>query len=124
MRGFYDLFLGKFDSVEEWLRRCDKIAHDKDELEALAWTASVRSWLATVLGDGQRALSHARQALELVERSGSSLARVIAFTVHGMALLESRECREAQATGGFSQSPEALGDQARGTVVTFHDESL
>jgi adenylate cyclase len=95
LRGFYNLFLGKFDSVEEWLRRCDEIAHDKDELEVLAWTASVRAWVATALGDGQRALSHARQAMELVERSGSSLARVIGFMVNGMALLEAREYRES-----------------------------
>jgi tetratricopeptide (TPR) repeat protein len=86
-RGQLLVEMGRAELGAPDLERAETLARTQGELEMLGYYHGARVRLALFLGDVECAPEHARCALELAEKVGSSVSRAEAFAALGLASL-------------------------------------
>jgi adenylate cyclase len=94
-RGATATAMGRHDEAEANLDRAVELARQQGEAEILGWAHTYYVWLARSTGRPGAALGHARRAVEIAERIGSPLSRVLAYGSLGEAHLLTEEWGEA-----------------------------
>jgi adenylate cyclase len=139
LKGLVLIDLGELEEAGRQLEQGRKLAREQGDAETVGLSHSVFAWLAYFLGEPEAALAHARQALELAERIGSSFSRAWAWSHLGFAermrgewrpavevlersLAIAREGRTALERDGFrlallGESYLGLGDAQRARVL-------
>jgi tetratricopeptide (TPR) repeat protein len=79
------LWMGRFGEAERELRRACEVAKQHRQLDMLCWMEASTVYLARLGGNVVRPLDNARSAIELAEKIGNALARVLASRALGMA---------------------------------------
>jgi class 3 adenylate cyclase/tetratricopeptide (TPR) repeat protein len=88
--------MGRLDEAERWRDRADEVAHQRESVEALAFSSMQRAYLAGARGEGEsEARARAHRTVDLAERRGSPLARVFAYQTLGMLHSLSEDWRAA-----------------------------
>jgi adenylate cyclase len=85
MKGYILAELGELEEARRLLEQGRKIAREQGDTETVGFSHAVSAWLAVYQGEPEAALGHARQALEIAERIGSSYSRAQAWTSLGWA---------------------------------------
>jgi class 3 adenylate cyclase/tetratricopeptide (TPR) repeat protein len=97
LKAGYRVWAGRPGEALSIFERADRLAHELDDLEALAIVNSNRMWPHFVLGDPESALGPGRKAVEIAERIGGALLRADAAALHGFALAATGDWRGASA---------------------------
>ena len=80
VRGLLLGCLGRLSEGFADLERTLQVEREVNDLDVRGWTPMAWTWLARWAGgDGEVALTHARRAVELAERTGSGFARALAY---------------------------------------------
>jgi len=77
--------LGRLDEAGQLIERGRRMAAERHASELVAWSHCWGVWHAYRCGDGERAMAHARSALELTNRIGDAFARTWAGTLVAVA---------------------------------------
>jgi class 3 adenylate cyclase/tetratricopeptide (TPR) repeat protein len=110
--------LGRLPEASSALDDCLRLSREHDDLECLAYARSGRGAVAFFTGEPGDAVGQARGGLELAERLGGSLVRVLAHMYLSFGLLAGGDYEEALATAS-----EAL-EIMRGTRTGLAFEAL
>jgi len=89
--------LGRLGEAAGDLDRALELARQRGEAESLGTTHALYPFLARYTGDAQGALAHAGHGLEIAERTGNALMRVMALLGLGVGHLLKEEWNEAAA---------------------------
>src|SRR5439155_1593184 len=87
--------LGELEEAERSLERGMKLAREHGDVEVVGWSHMWSVWLAYFKGEAEPALGHAKQALEMAERTGGSFSNAYAWNFLGLAELMRGEWRRA-----------------------------
>ena len=101
VRGWILIEAGRLGEAAEAVGRSREIARRFGETVVLSWTEFMATQLCERLGDAPAALRHARQSMELAERTGSSLASGAAQYASGIAFLMNGLADEAAKSLGL-----------------------
>jgi len=115
-RGLLLSAMGRHDEAKANLDRAFEFARQHDDAENLGWIHGRYVTLAQNTGCTEAALGHARQAVEIAEKIGSSLSGALARQFLGGAYILTEE---------WSQAADVLQqalDIARGTRTALHRE--
>jgi class 3 adenylate cyclase/tetratricopeptide (TPR) repeat protein len=102
MTGWVLFETGHPDNARRELERALRLAREHGETELLGWSHEMTAYVAAFRGEAGGALDHARQALEIAERLGSSFSRTSALDAVGCVHLASRDW--AAAASAFEQA--------------------
>jgi class 3 adenylate cyclase/tetratricopeptide (TPR) repeat protein len=102
VRGWILSEAGRLGEAAEALDRSRDIARRFGETVILSWTNTMGTLLCERSGDAPAALRHAREAMELAERTGNSLAGVAGHYASGIALLMNGSADEAAKSLGLA----------------------
>ncbi len=89
-------YTGRFEEAIQDNDRGLQLAQEYGDTEILGWLKSNYTWIELDSGKDLGGLSHAHQALEIAEKSGSGVSRVIAGMGLGIAHLVRGEWKEAK----------------------------
>jgi adenylate cyclase len=95
VRGLICVMLTRYEEARRSLDRAVVLAEEHGEMEILGWAQGGYVNLAQGTGNLEGALSHARQAVEIAEKTGSSFSRVLALQLLGAAHLLHGQWRES-----------------------------
>jgi adenylate cyclase len=95
-RGTILTYMGRHEESLRDLDRGTALAQEHGDVEVLGWMHGNYPFAAFASGNDLGAMSHARQALEIAEKSGSAISRVTARWALGMAHMSSGEWSEAK----------------------------
>jgi predicted ATPase/class 3 adenylate cyclase len=93
--------LGYQGRSKEALRDLDRtiqLAQEHGDTEVLGWAHGAYSQIAFIKGEHRGELGHARQALDIAEKTGSALSRILARWALGVAQVVNEEWQEARET--------------------------
>ena len=97
MRGELRTATGDLAGAERDLDLALERARSLGEIETLGWSHEMRSDLARWLGDGDGALAHARQGVQIAERMGSAFSQTSSYGTLAQAHQQRAEWAEAEA---------------------------
>ena len=80
IRALISLRMGRCHDAEANLDRAVRLARQHGEAENLCWASTVYVSLARISGHSEGALVHARNAVEIAEKTASPLSRVVALS--------------------------------------------
>jgi adenylate cyclase len=89
-------YMGRYEESLQDLDRGLALAQEHGDVEVLGWMNGGYPFVALTSGNDVGALSHARQAIEIAEKSGSSMSRVASHWALGTAHLSQGERKEAK----------------------------
>jgi len=90
------IFMGRLRIALQGLDRGLALAEELGETEVAGWAHGIYAILGLYLGGGPEGLAHARRALEIAEKTGTTLSRVSALTMLGAAHAGTGQWREAR----------------------------
>jgi adenylate cyclase len=96
-RGIILSFMGRCAEAEYTLERAGELARERGDIEMLGSTHISRARLGYYVGDANRTRVHARQAMEIAERIGSSLLVLFSLADCARAHLLSGDWHDAVA---------------------------
>jgi class 3 adenylate cyclase/tetratricopeptide (TPR) repeat protein len=96
-RGFVLGELGRLPEARAELEKAVRLARDHDDVECLGWARQGLGILSFSTGEPSDGLGHAREALEIAERLGSSFSRAMARSSLSLAHLAREEHDDALA---------------------------
>ena len=94
-RGSLRAAAGRLDEAARDLDDALRLAREQGEVENLGWVHGAYVMLAEYTGETGAVLDHARQLIEIAERTGSSFSRAFAYRILGLAYLLREEWSEA-----------------------------
>jgi ATP/maltotriose-dependent transcriptional regulator MalT len=103
-RGFTLVDLGRLEEADRDLHRGLQLAREHHDVESLGWAHGNFAWFAYYSGDPGDALAHAREAVSVAERLGSSFSRIVAYVSLAAAHLVRGEWEEATTAAEDSLS--------------------
>lgn len=107
------------DTARAWLRRTDALQTNDDDR---AKRARIEALVARSAGEHEQAVRHAREAVELETRRGTSPRLALALNTLGTVLADAREFGDAQTVYERSLAVhEALQGASHDTVATAHN---
>jgi class 3 adenylate cyclase/tetratricopeptide (TPR) repeat protein len=83
--------MGEIATAGRGVERALQLAREEEDMENLTWAHGWFVTLAYRTGEVAGALGHARQAVEIAEKVGSSVNRMLAYMTLGLAHLVNRE---------------------------------
>jgi tetratricopeptide (TPR) repeat protein len=107
--------LGELADAHRFLEQGRMLAREQGDIETVCWTHLWSGTLASFLGEPDAALHHARQALEIAERTGSSFSRAYAWCWLGLAERTRGEWRRA-----IEALEQSLAISTEGAGVEIH----
>jgi tetratricopeptide (TPR) repeat protein len=102
MEGLTLAALGELDEARRLIEQGRKLAREQGDTETVGFSHMYSTWLAYFQGEPEAAIGHARQTLEIAERTGSSFSRAQAWFFLGWAERMRGEWR--RATEGLERS--------------------
>jgi tetratricopeptide (TPR) repeat protein len=85
LKGLNLVSLGELEQARQLIERGRKIAREQGDIEVVGFSHMISVWLSYFVGEGEVALDHARQGLEIAERTGSSFSRANTRLFLGLA---------------------------------------